>query len=103
MTLTELYTLLLTTKLPVAYDHFPDKEKVTPPCITYNVAFSSNFGADNKMYSPFTHVDIHLYQKFKGEAESTLESVLTDNIFWNKTETWENDEKVYHTVYEVII
>ena len=104
MTLAELYTTLLTTNLPVAYDHFPEKENVKPPCIVYNVAFTTNFAGDNKVFSPFTHIDIHLYQTEKGDAETTLESVLDGvPLFWDKTETWENDEKVFHTIYEVII
>lgn len=100
MTLTDLYNLLLTTGMPVAYDHFPDQELVVPPCITYNVAFTHNFGADNKVFSPFTRVDIHLYEKFKDGSEELVEEALQD-IFWDKTETYESGEKVYHITYEV--
>ena len=104
MNLTDLHTVLVATGLPVAYGYFPDDEKVSPPCITYEVAFTQNFGADNKVYSPFTNVDIFLFQRVKGDAESRLEAQLDANsIFWNKTETWEQDEKVYQIVYEVKI
>ena len=104
MVISDLYNILTLTQLPVAYDHFPEQEKVKPPLIVYNVAFTTNFGADNKVFSPFSHVDIHLYETIRGEASATLETVLNEaSLFWDKTETWENDEKVYHTVYEVII
>ena len=102
MTKKDLYDILTTTGLPVAYDHFPDKAKVGAPCITYNVSVTSNFGADNKVYSPVIHVDIHLYEKIAGNEQPLVEAALSD-IFWDKTETWENDEKVYHTIYEVIL
>lgn len=104
MTLSELNTILNQTGLPVAYSYFPDDEQVKPPCITYEVAYSQNFGADNKVYSPFTNVDIFLYQKTKGAAEAALEGVLdAAEIFWDKTETYLNDEKVFQTIYEVKI
>lgn len=104
MTLADLYTILAATKLPVAYNAFPDDEKVGPPCITYEAAYTSNFGADNYVYSPWLNVDIFLYLRQKGTEEATLESQLNANkIFWNKTETYNNDEKVYQIIYEVKI
>ena len=104
MTLTDLYNILTSTGLPVAYQAFKPEENVKPPCITYEAAFSSNFGADNHVYSPFTNVDIFLYEKTKDGSEAILENVLNANmIFWDKTETYENDEKVYQIIYEVKI
>ena len=104
MTLTDLYNILTSTGLPVAYQAFKPEENVKPPCITYEAAFSQNFGADNRVYSPFTNVDIFLFEKTKDGSEAILENVLNENmIFWDKTETWENDEKVYQIIYEVKI
>lgn len=104
MTLSELHTILTSTELPVAYSAFRDDEKIGPPCITYEVAYSQNFGADNYVYSPFTVVDIFLFQKYKGTAETSLESVLNANkIFWDKTESYNKDEEVFQTIYEVKI
>lgn len=104
MTLADLHTVLLTTKLPVAYSAFRDDEKIGPPCITYELAYTQNFGADNKVYSPFSNVDIFLFQRVKGTAESSLENALNaNNIFWDKTETYNKDEEVYQTIYEVKI
>lgn len=104
MTLTDLYNILTSTGLPVAYQAFKPEENVKPPCITYEAAFSQNFGADNRVYSPFTNVDIFLFEKTKDGSEAILENVLNANmIFWDKTETYENDEKVYQIIYEVKI
>ena len=104
MTLTDLYNILCETHLPVAYQAFKPEENVKPPCITYEAAFSQNFGADNRVYSPFTNVDIFLFEKTKDGSEASLENVLYANmIFWDKTETYENDEKVYQIIYEVKI
>lgn len=104
MTLTDLYNILTSTGLPVAYQAFKPEENVKPPCITYEAAFSQNFGADNCVYSPFTNVDIFLFEKTKDGSEAILEDVLNANmIFWDKTETYENDEKVYQIIYEVKI
>ena len=104
MTLSELHTVLKATGLPVAYAYFPDDERPGLPIITYEVAYTTNFGADNKVFSPFTHVDIFLFQREKGSAESSLEAVLEANtLFWDKTETYLNDEKVYQSIYEVTI
>ena len=104
MTLTDLYNILTSTGLPVAYQAFKAEEGIKPPCITYEVAFSQNFGADNHVYSPFTRVDIFLFEAVKDGSEDLLEDALDANlIFWDKTETWENDEKVYQIIYEVTI
>jgi len=104
MTLTELYNVLLETHLPVAYRAFKPEENVKPPCITYKTAFSSNFGADNKVYSPFLNIDIKLFEEIKDGSELVLEDVLNNNsIFWDKTETWDDTEKVYEILYEVKI
>lgn len=104
MTLTDLCNILTSTGLPVAYQAFKPEENVKPPCITYEAAFSQNFGADNRVYSPFTNVDIFLFEKTKDGSEAILENVLNANmIFWDKTETYENDEKVYQIIYEVKI
>lgn len=104
MNLSDLNTILLTTGLPVAYGFFPKEEGVVPPCITYELAFTENFGADDRVYSPFSRVDIFLFQKNKGEAEADLEDALDSYyIYWEKTEAYESDEGAFQTIYEVKI
>lgn len=105
MTLSELNTVLLSTGLKVAYDHFPAKSKVGPPCITYNVAYTDNYSADNKVYKKISHIDIHLYTKGKDTTtEALLEQKLEGaSLFWNYTESFEDSEEINHLIYEVEI
>lgn len=105
MTLAGLYTVLTSTNFPVAYDHFPEKSKVKPPCITYNVAYTNNIGADSKVYKKVSHIDIHFYTKGKDTtSEATLEQKLENaSLFWNYTESFDSDEDVNHLIYEVEI
>lgn len=105
MTLSELKTVLSGTGLKVAYDHFPAKSKVGPPCITYNVAYTDNYSADNKVYTKIQHIDIHLYTKGKDTAtEALLETALgSASIFWNYTESFDDSEEINHLIYEVEI
>ena len=62
MTLSELHTILTSTELPVAYSAFRDDEKIGPPCITYEVAYSQNFGAED-----FKHLKWFAKNLAKGE------------------------------------
>lgn len=104
MTLDQLYIVLTLTGLPVAYSAFKDDERIGPPCITYETAYSQNFGADNKVFSPFLVVDVFLFVRTKDGSEELLEEAFeANNIYWDKTETCENEEKVYQILYEVKI
>ena len=82
-----LYALLKTTKFPVAYHHFTSPP--CPPYIVYLFSYSSNFGADNKVYKAFKNFQVELYTKVKDTAsEALIEDVFDANsIYWEKTET----------------
>lgn len=102
-TLSELYDVLKSTNLPVAYGFFPEEEKVPLPCITYQVAYSGNFAAENRVYEKIENVDIFLFTKTKDPSiEATLESALVGaDIFWDVTETYLSDQKAIQRIYEV--
>lgn len=102
-TLDELYTVLAGTHLPVAYGFFEEGEGVSLPCITYQVAYSGNFGAENRVYKKLENVDIFLFTKTKDPAtEYILESALNAaDIFWQVTETYLSDQKCIQRIYEV--
>lgn len=101
MTLAELNKLLKATGYPVAYSHFPEAK--APPFITYLVTYSSNFIADNKVHKQIQNVDIELYTNFKDlNVEAKLEAILDANeIPYNTTETFIDDEKLFQKIYEV--
>ncbi|ABJ09625.1 aminopeptidase [Bacillus phage 1] len=101
MNLDELNTILKQTGFPVAYSHFGKPQK--PPFITYVVAYSSNFGADDKVYQDIENVQIELYTDKKDlEAEERIKAVLDANsLYYETTETYIPSERLYQKVYEV--
>jgi hypothetical protein len=96
--ITELLTRL---GIPFAYDHFAEGEGPDPPFICYRCPNSDNFAADGKVYFPINEVDIELYTDKKDpEMEKKLEDLLTKSgIFFEKTETWIDSEKLYEVLY----
>jgi len=105
MTLSNLYTVLAGTNLPVAYDGFPESSGVNPPCIVYNQSYTQNFGADDRVFANIKHINIHLYTKGKDTTtEALVETALNGaSLFWNSTEAFDADEQVNHIIYEVKI
>jgi hypothetical protein len=96
-----LFTLLKSTGLPVAYHHFTSPP--SPPYIVYLFAYSSNFGADNKVHSQADNYQVELYTKTKDPAAETLIEDLFDanEIYWEKTETYIESESLYQVLYEI--
>lgn len=96
-----LLALLKTTGLPVAYHHFVSPP--SPPYIVYLFSYSSNFGADNKVYSNNLNYQVELYTMHK---EPTTEKLIEDlfdehDIYWEKTETYIESEGLYQVLYEI--
>jgi len=96
-----LFAMLKTTGLPVAYHHF-----VSPPCppyIVYLFSYSSNFGADNRVYSKQSNYQVELYTAKKDPVSEKLIEDLFDehDIFWEKTETYIESEGLYQVLYEI--
>ncbi len=96
-----LFNLLKSTGLPVAYHHFTSPP--SPPYIVYLFAYSSNFGADNKVHSQADNYQVELYTKTKDPAAETLIEDLFDanEIYWEKTETYIESEGLYQVLYEI--
>jgi len=96
-----LFTLLKTINLPVAYHHFTSPP--SPPYIVYLFSYSSNFGADNRVYNSEKNFQVELYTKAK---DLTLEALIeglfdVNDIFWDKTETYIDSEDLYQVLYEI--
>jgi len=96
-----LFTLLKTTKLPVAYHHFVSPP--SPPYIVYLFSHSSNFGADNKVHEAIKNYQVELYSKTKDPTSEALIEGLFDanDIYWEKTETYIDSEGLYQVLYEI--
>ena len=101
MTIENLVEMLQELKIPFAYYHFAEGESPEPPFICYLIPGSDNFAADGRVYFKLNEVRIEIYTDFKDVAlESRLEDVLDRHeIFYNKSETWIQSEKLYEVMY----
>lgn len=97
----ELLQILNETQISFAYHHFAEGESPEPPFICYLLPGSNNFSADGKVYYKINEVHIELYTDLKDLAvEQQLEEVLDEHgIFYNKSETWIESEKLYEVLY----
>ena len=97
----ELLQILSETQIPFVYHHFAEGESPEPPFICYLLPGSNNFSADGKVYYKINEVHIELYTDLKDLAvEQQLEEVLDEHgIFYNKSETWIESEKLYEVLY----
>ena len=97
----ELLQILSESQIPFAYHHFAEGESPEPPFICYLLPGSNNFSADGKVYYKINEVHIELYTDLKDLAvEQQLEDVLDEHgIFYNKSETWIESEKLYEVLY----
>lgn len=105
MTEAELHNLLKSTGLPVAYHHFDEKNPPSLPYIVYLFVSSANFGADNKVYAKRNNYQVELYADKKDPAsEKLLEDLFDSNdIYYDKSETYIESEKMYQVIYEIQI
>ena len=97
----ELLQMLEEMGLTFAYHHFTEGESPEPPFVCYLLPGSNNFSADGKVYYKINEVHIELYTDLKDLAvEHQLEDVLDEHgIFYNKSETWIESEKLYEILY----
>ena len=67
----------------------------------YFFAASDNFSADGRAYFKVNEVHLELYTDNKNpEIEKKLEDILdSHNIFYDKTETYIESEKLYEVLY----
>ena len=97
----KLLSVLDSIGIPYAYDHFAEGESPEPPFLCYLLPGSDNFSADGKVYHKISEVRLELYTDYKDLAseqkvEDTLDAV---GLFYNKTETWIDSEKLYEVLY----
>lgn len=97
----ELLQMLNKIQLPFAYHHFAEGESPGPPFICYLLPGSDNFSADGKVYYKINEIHIELYTDLKDLAvEQKVEDVLDGHgIYYNKSETWIESEKLYEVLY----
>jgi hypothetical protein len=102
-----LRTVLNSTGLPVVYHSFQSSglKVKQPPYIMYYLKNSDNTGADNKVYYKRNHYNIELYTNKKDiAAEQKLEDAFDSaSIFYEKTESYIDEEKMFDILYEIEI
>lgn len=105
MTHNEIVELLEEVGIPLAYHHFAEGEAPEPPFLCFLFPREKEFGADNVVYHSFHEVDIEVYTDLKNpELEAKVERVLNAHeIFYHKSETWIEDEKLYEVLYEATL
>ena len=97
----KLLSVLDSIGIPYAYDRFAEGESPEPPFLCYLLPRSDNFSADGKVYHKISEVRLELYTDYKDLAsEQKVEDTLdVAGLFYNKTETWIDSEKLYEVLY----
>ena len=97
----KLLEILKSAGFPYAYDHFAEGEAPDPPFVCYLLPGSDNFSADGKVYYRISEARVELYTDQKDlAAERKLEDALDAcGIFYEKSETWIDSEKLYEVLY----
>ena len=100
----QLFDLLKTLNIPVAYDHFDSNKQINPPFIVYRELAPETFKADGKTYYRPYGFEIELVTEIKDVSlEGQVETLLTENNipYDMDNELWDDDEKIYHNFYEI--
>lgn len=100
----EIYDLLNTLNIPVAYDHFDSNKNITPPFVVYREISSDTFKADGITYYRPYEFEIDLVTEKKDvNLQSQVETLLTNNEipYDLDNEIWDDEEKIYHNFYEI--
>ena len=104
MTHKQVFDMLKTLNIPVAYDHFDSNKEVQPPFIAYREIAPETFKADCITYYRPYEFEIELVTDKKDVSlEGQVETLLTNNNIPNdmENEIWDEDEKIYHNFYEI--
>ena len=103
MTYEQVMEMAQATGLPFAYDHFAEGESPDPPFLLFLFPGTDHFGADGRVYYKINTLHFELYTDLKRpDIEAQVESVLDNRgMFYQKTETWIPEEKLYEVLYEM--
>ena len=100
----QLFDLLKTLNMPVAYDHFKNDKTINPPFIIYREDKPEVFDADGKTYYRPYNFEIELITKTKSVAlEKTIEDLFTNNNIPYEVDRfiWDEEEQIYHNFYNI--
>ena len=99
----EVMAMMKKIKLPFAYDHFAEGEVPKPPFAVFLYPGSNNFSADGIVYHKINELNIELYTDEKNpDTEESIEAVLDKyGLFYQKTENWIEEERLFEVLYEM--
>lgn len=100
----DVYDLLKTLNIPVAYNHFDSNKNINPPFVVYREVAPETFKADGITYYRPYNFEIELITEKKDVVlEKTIEELLTNNNipYDIDSEVWDEDEKIYHNFYNI--
>lgn len=101
MKIEDIFKLLKTTGLEVAYNSFPDSNCPTPPFIVWRCGEQDNFFADNRTYQETQTIYIELITIRKDlESERKIKKVLKD-FSWTSYEFQDEKEDYFRKIYEM--
>ena len=103
LTYEQVMEMAQATGLPFAYDHFAEGESPDPPFLLFLFPRSDNFSADGRVYHKINRLHFELYTDLKRpDIEAQVEAVLdSHDLFYEKSETWIPEEKLYEVLYEM--
>ena len=104
MTHKQIFDMLKTLNIPVAYDHFESNKNMQPPFVAYRETAPDTFKADSITYYRPYNFEIELITTKKDiELQNEIEELLTNNKipYDIYEEVWDDDEKIYHNFFEI--
>ena len=106
MTHKQLFDMLKTLNIPVAYDHFDSNKEVQPPFIAYREISPETFKADGITYYRPYEFEIELITEKKDVSlEGQVETLLTNNKipYDRENEIWDEAGKDKNKVKKLVI
>lgn len=103
MSFEEIVRMLSGIGLPFAYHHFAEGESPDPPFLIYLSPGSHNFAADGSVYFKVNLLDVELYTDIKDpDMEARVETAFdAAGFFYDKTESYIEEENLYEVLYEM--
>jgi hypothetical protein len=106
MTEKEMFDMLSSLGIPVAYDHFiesPQGTSVQPPFILYNMDDTNNFKADDHVFFKDRSFLIRLVTDIKDIVlEDKMEDLLNANFLpYEKVEDYIQSERIFQISYYI--
>ncbi|MGF6356163.1 hypothetical protein ABIE27_004078 [Paenibacillus sp. 4624] len=102
----ELYELLNSIGLPLAYGEFkstPELPAPDPPFLIYQFAYAGDLMADNRNYLEISNFQVELYTNIKDLVAERLvqDALIAAELPYSKTEASLETESMYQIIYEI--